>query len=803
MDKMIKPRLVFFQWDHKASPPFIKLHMQLHVKCLSEFFELILINEDCNYKQICDAYQPDLTLFESGYRTSVSRKLAIKNALAYPEIPKLGLHNGDPWCDCRIGFMADMDRWGIETYFSISISTAEHTPAIAENLYIWPNFIDSDVHKDYHQEKVIPVLFNGSVSPLYPWRQKVLKVISNRYPTLVFPHLGYESHSPMMIHGEYYARTLNASWFVPACGTVGNEIVRKHFEIPACKSCLVTERIPFLEAAGFVDMENCVFADERDVVDKLNYLFSNPKEIERITNAGFALVHAYHILKQRNQIFQWFELQKNLKCHQRIRQENPFGPLRVVEKVSGVKDRPIKCEGLHLRLLRQGDEKLWAGKYEEAEALYLKCLNYISYMHEPKLRLTICNLYKGNAAEAMRWVKELNLNSLGNNRSSNPDPVEWTFLIISLLCQGKLSEAVIRASQFPLLNHTELFRTRCIIEQLQKGANDFLPWNKTLPNSRLSIHQLPQLSFIEWVHNLLIMLKACKQSGYVEMLKKLLSQKRSTSNELRFCLGIKWKKLLLIRLKWLEKLSSVFEVLQIPDNRPGLPPISEVDYIIRLGRWMKMNHIKRFIQKCLLQLRNFIEISKNELNQVVQELLKKEDIKTILLIGSSDVVAMAGSIIPKQKKGIGEPLVFSIHILNTQPVKLQPAYSEKSALKFYEFVPSSSESLASDLKNYIKRIQLENEIGHFDLLFIDGCYFKYNEGLTEMQEVGFVVLNNINIATNYREKEMLLSDPRYTLVAQNPMCQNGYAILKKVDEHCLRSRFSYLWSKQQEHFYKL
>lgn len=803
MEKIIKPRLVFFQWDHKAAPPFIQLHMQLHVKCLSEFFELILINKDCDYQQICDTYEPDLALFESGYRTSVSRKLTIKNALAYPEIPKLGLHNGDPWCDCRIGFMADMDRWGIESYFSISISTAEHTPAIAENLYVWPNFIDSNMHRDYHQGKVIPVLFNGSVSPLYPWRQKIFKVISKRYPTLAFPHLGYESNSPMMIHGEHYARTLNASWFVPACGTVGKEIVRKHFEIPACKSCLVTERTPFLEAAGFVDMENCVFADEIDVLDKLNYLFRNPDEIERITSAGFEFVHAHHTLKQRNQILQWFELHRNLKCHQKIRQEMPFEPLRVVEIASGVRNMPIKCEGLHLRLLHQGDAKLWAGNYEAAEALFHKCLNFISYMHEPKLKLAICNLYKGNAAEAMRWVRESNLNSLGNNRSSDPDPVEWAFLIISLLCQGKLSEAVIRASQFPSLNHTELVRTRWIIEYLQKGGNDLPVWNKTLPNPRLSIHQLPQISFIDWLHNLLIMLKACKQTGYAEMLRKLLSQKRSTRNALRSGLGIIQAKMLLIRMKWLERLSSVFEVLHIPDNRPGLPPISEVDYITRLGRRMKLNHLKRFIHKCLSLLENFLDISKNELNQAVQDLLREEDIKTILLIGSSDVVAMAGSIIPKGNKGRGEPSIFSIHILSTQPVKLQPRHPEKLTSKCYEFIPSSLEALASDLKNYIKRVQQENEISQFDLLFIDDYYFKCNEGVAELQEADFIVLNNINTATNYREKEMLLSDPRYTLVVQNSMYQNGYAIFKKVDEHYPRNRFSCIWSKQQEQFYQL
>ncbi|MDP4361108.1 glycosyltransferase, partial [Escherichia coli] len=75
---------------------------------------------------------------------------------------------------------------------------------------------------------------------------------------------------------------------------------------------------PALEAAGFTDMQNCVFADEHDILDKLDYLFQNPDELERITNAGYQLVHSRHTLKQRDQIFQWFNLYKNLKSNQKI-----------------------------------------------------------------------------------------------------------------------------------------------------------------------------------------------------------------------------------------------------------------------------------------------------------------------------------------------------------------------------------------------------------------------------------------------------------------------------------------------------
>ena len=82
-----------------------------------EFFEVTVINKDCDYSEICDKYQPNLALFESGYETYISKKIIIKNTHVNPAIPKIGFHNADPWTDCRVGFIGDMDSWDIDTFF--------------------------------------------------------------------------------------------------------------------------------------------------------------------------------------------------------------------------------------------------------------------------------------------------------------------------------------------------------------------------------------------------------------------------------------------------------------------------------------------------------------------------------------------------------------------------------------------------------------------------------------------------------------------------------------------------------------
>ena len=186
--------------------------------------------------------------------------------------------------------------------------------------------------------------------------------------------------------GEAYARMLNSSYFVPACGTVAREVVRKHFEfrlagppgyamVRGARSCRVRRHGELCIRRG------------GGVLDKLAFLFAHPHRLQAITDAGYRLVHSYHTNQQRDQILQWFMLRKTLAPNSKIVQPNPFGELVVVhETVPKASDRP-PAPGSLLSLLRAGDEMLWKGEYSTAETLYLKCLNYYRWMPEPQLRL--------------------------------------------------------------------------------------------------------------------------------------------------------------------------------------------------------------------------------------------------------------------------------------------------------------------------------------------------------------------------------------------------------------------------------
>lgn len=586
MEKINKPKLVLFQYKcHENLPKFVALHRYQHIKCLAQFFDVDVINNDCNFQQICDLHHPDLALFESGVNYKGCQRIEIANARTNSSMPKLGLHNGDSWCEARAGFISDMELWGIENYFSICTTMAEHTPEIADNLYVWPNFIDPDIYHDYHLNKNIPFLITGRQHSLYLWREQINHIITQSYPSLICPHVGYDDQhlTSRMMYGEEYARSINASWFVPTCGSIEQEVVRKHFEIPSCKSCLITEKTASLEAAGFVDMQNCIFTDGNDLLDKLDYLFEHQDELNRITTAGYDLVHSRHTLKERNQVFQWFNLHEKIKSNQKIIQTNPFDSLSLAESSSNL-NYSINSNGLVTKLLREGDEYLWSRKYKEAESLYYKCFNYISWMPEPKLRLSLCNLCQGNAEKAISWIMQPLKYTLEDYKAIDPDPLEWAYFIICLLCQGNLVEAIIRINQFKHLSHPELDRLDWVIHSLC-NQKKILPWpEKKSLNIRATVHHFPEISFMDWIENLHSYLQACQQFRLAEDLMNCMSTESQKAAIKKEKITQKLNRFMFkIRVKYLN-----FILQNLFKKSFMLSPISEASYFR-----ISVTHIKK------------------------------------------------------------------------------------------------------------------------------------------------------------------------------------------------------------------
>jgi hypothetical protein len=784
-----KPRLVFFQYRYDEQlPEFLLMHKQEHVKCLSEHFDVIVIHADCDYREICDKYQPDLTLFESGLKDYLTcQKPQITNVRPYARIPRLGLYHADAFSHARAGFLSDMDHWGIETFFAISIAAAEHMPEIRDQIYVWPNFVDPQIFRDYGERKNIPVLFTGAKFELYPWRRKVTKLVSERYPSLTCPHPGYGGPSvPQMLVGERYARTINASWFVPACGTVAKEVVRKHFEVPACNTCLITERSPGLEAAGFIDMVNCVFADASDVLDKLEYLFQNQDIAAKIAHAGHDLVTSRHTIKHRRQIFEWFSLYKNLENDQKIIQQNPFEALAVVQKSSGLGNAHIISNAAHLALLDQGDQKLLESKYEQAEALYFKCLDYVRWMPEPRVKLAICNLYKGDAKTAHKWIAQPIEFTLLGYKAADPDPVEYAYLIITLLCLGRVNEAIMHAGQFLWLRHPELDRARWAASIWKSnGITPPFP-DDSMSKRRHTIHRLPSRTFNEWILQICIMLERCGQGVLAGQLSKSLSA----------------------RPRAFQESGSTRADERVSSTRgsavDGRQASSDAVSIFRKRTcyrevcWALRKRVASILHRLELRWGYFLpfylsESRNDEFFHAVRELMREAEIKTGLVIGASLGQYGTEAFLAGARENEFKPVVFCISEPKRRSKDPTKLYMNDTPVKQYE-LSASFEGASEELGRIIQEIKDHNHIVCFDAVFIDGSALKHKLGIIdselekELQAAKFVLFDNIVGSQWHTNYDRLNRDRQYVRMVGDLAERNGYAIFKKVLGECVAGR---------------
>jgi hypothetical protein len=785
----MKPRLIFFQyWYDSKLPEFLLIHKRDHIRCLAEFFDVTTIDYDCDYEEVCARYGADVALFESEYNVSFSycRRPRIVNTRACPQIPKLGFLHTDSFSQGRAGFLSDMDHLGIETFFANCTTLVERVPEISNALFTWPNFIDGEIYRDYQGWKSIPVLFTGNRNFLYPWRRKICALVSEHYPALICPHPGFGFAPAKAViqapAGEQYARMLNASWFVPACGTVAKEVVRKHFEAPGCKACLITEKSATLEAAGFVDMANCVFADESNILDKLEHLFRNPDVLNNIINAGYHLVHARHTLKHRDQILQWFNLNKGLRATEKIVQTGPFGPLRVVEKSVEVANGHVIGNGLDVALLRQGDQELWKGDYERAEKLYLRCVNYIPWMPEPQMRLALCNLYQGNAKRALSWIVKPLVVTLEEYRAADPDPVEWAYFIITLLCLGRLGAAAQRARQFEWLHHLELDRARWVTKALTEGERAGVLGSEDAPKYRVSIHRLPHRELEEWIRHICVMLGACGQRDLAE---KVTACTRRDAVSLQK-----------VQSEGRAKKEATENGKRAPDKkllrRRHIMWVGAGGYFARLhfcheARIRLKNLIKGVLHRLEEKWRNFLPYrlsrrKKDEFFCAVQGLA--QEMKTALIIGAARREGPTEALLAGARENTNNPSVMCLQISREQRNRFERISQKQRLVKWYDLSFSSPEHVSEELESRIKEIKEENRISFFDVLLIDGSELADQLDVAdtvakELHASRLVILDDINEKYNHRNYDVLVKYGNYVLADYNPSLRNGYAIFER------------------------
>lgn len=593
-----RPRLLFLQWDHGPNERYAAYlldHMRQHVHCLECFFEVHLVNRDCDFGEVCDHVQPDLVLFECGYRSHGSRRPKIRNLKSHSFIPRVGLHNGDSWCDRRAGLLADLEEFGIEFFFSICITATEYLHSMQERMYIWPNAIDPRFHRDYREVKTRDIHFSGQINNLYPWRQDARAELVDRFSTCIAPQIDYDAAAAAVLpRGETYARSLNASLIVPTCGTFAGELVRKHLEVPGCMACLLTEDTATLRQAGFLDMKNCAFANRRNIVDRVRLLLEDRSLTRSITEAGYALVHHRHTIAHRSQIYDWYMLQRERLSKEQIVQDGPFEALRIVSASKPVAPR-LSRVGSNRLPLAEAYQELWFGDARQALVAYDRCLNVVHYLPEAKLGKAVALMRIGEPSAALPLLVDLIETTVRYYGAATPDPVEWACFLICLLCEGRLGEATVCAHLYPRLRHRELRLARAAVAAIGGRRKPAVRSHASSCRPRASIHRLPPLRASGWTAWMISILEAAGQHRLAaKLLSPNLPDAKSRSEEPFASLqNIRWRLLA----------DAYLETAGLASFRPEVPPVPEFRYFRRLWVLLARGSLgDRVVEQCAAAL---------------------------------------------------------------------------------------------------------------------------------------------------------------------------------------------------------
>jgi hypothetical protein len=437
-----KPKAILFYPILKSDVhPFIRQFVfEDRIKIFSLYFEIVYIVQNTeNYNDLLLKYKPDILICL--YTPMFQQYIELQNVFENNQIPKIGFLCCDGFATERNEIFNYYENYiGVDAYF-----TQETTfggidyQYLSYKIFYFPWSIDKEVYKNYNLEKTHKIILLGNHGYTYPWRTEIFPIVEQEYEhyRLQYPKDGKG------IYGADFSKIINQSTFAPTCGGYTDILVRKHFEIPASYCCLITEKTEATLQAGFIDMENCVFANKDNFREKMNFLLQNPEKVKEITKKGYEFVQQNHTDEQRTQILDWYYLFKEKKENpkkenQHIIQTSLFAKLEL-------SDNPEKHyhqkENKFTRLSDEANTLFWQcdikgfrDKYEWAHK------NYLYYSPDILVPLTLADICLGNLDEAVQCLKHTLEFETQNNLL--PNLIEYSLILLSINCKKKSKKII-------------------------------------------------------------------------------------------------------------------------------------------------------------------------------------------------------------------------------------------------------------------------------------------------------------------------------------------------------------------------
>lgn len=486
--------------DEASIPVFMNNLKTEWIRALGREVNVHTVDGDFDMREMMDRYEPDLVVFES-LDADHAHLPEITNPLANPDVPRAVYLGSDPHEPLRPLFHARWRDYGMSVVFQQSGALYQrYMPELRDiEVFSIPTFVDAEVFRDYGLTKSIPIsIFGAHLLPhFYPWRARFTQEVTARFPALIYPHPGYQKRDvAFAVEGESYAKLINQSQFSIADTTCMDYVVRKHLEIPASGTVLLTPNTPALREYGFIDMVNCVAGEGPELYDKIDQVARDPALYASIRQAGHDLVHANYTWSTRLGIAQWLDLYLRRRPGERVIQRGVHAPFELAPEATPIV-KPDVFETPMTAVLRRARDAILSGQDLEAAFQELDpASRRAMHIGEPFFMLGMICLLAGQLREAGTLIgrRALDRGAI-SPKLALFDPVEiaWLLLIGTLLDDANLIAAM--RAQAAQTAHLALRRMQWLLAGAT-GPTDAL--HRRAPTDTLSIHWIGQEDFATW-----------------------------------------------------------------------------------------------------------------------------------------------------------------------------------------------------------------------------------------------------------------------------------------------------------------
>jgi len=170
---------------------------------------------------------------------------------------------------------------------------------------VWfPHSIDTSTFRNYGTRS-LDILMVGVIVPFYyPVRARACESLKDK-PYFHRVERPVETPHPVPKYpvGQDYAELLSSAKISITGGSIYHYPVMKYFEIPACKTLLMSDWFPELGMLGFEPDRNMVVADLENLPKQVEWWLSHDEERERVSERGAELIQKYHSLEIRAKQF--------------------------------------------------------------------------------------------------------------------------------------------------------------------------------------------------------------------------------------------------------------------------------------------------------------------------------------------------------------------------------------------------------------------------------------------------------------------------------------------------------------------